>query len=271
MDTTQLSLFVKKAIISYGTKIIVALLVLYIGFKITNYLQKVIMKSKSWQKMDPTLQSFSGSAFKFALKALVLISAILIAGVPSATFVAVLGAAGLAIGLALQGSLSNLAGGVLITALHPFRVGDYIEGAGHAGTVSDISLFYTELTTPDNRKIVIPNSSISGSSVVNYSANDTRRVDFEFGVGYGSSIDHVKRTLRGVIDGNDKIKRDPEPFIRLASHGDSALIYKVRVWVDAADYWDVYFTMMEEVKEALDRENIDIPYPQRVVTQIKGE
>lgn len=269
MTLMQISLYVKTAIITYGGKIIVALLVLLIGFKLTNYLEKLITKSKGWKKMDPTLQSFSGSAFKFGLKALVLVSAILIAGVPSATFVAVLGAAGLAIGLALQGSLSNLAGGVLITALHPFKVGDYIEGAGHSGTVSGISLFYTELTTPDNRKIVIPNASISGSSVVNYSANPTRRVDFEFGVGYGSSIDHVKQTIRGVIEQNDKIKSDPEPFIRLAAHGDSALVYKVRVWVDAPDYWDVYFTMMEEVKEALDREQIDIPYPQRVVTQIK--
>jgi small conductance mechanosensitive channel len=181
------------------------------------------------------------------------------------TFVAVIGAAGLAIGLALQGSLSNLAGGVLIIALRPFKVGDYIEGVGQAGTVTEIGLFYTHLTTPDNRAIIIPNANIANSSLVNYGVFPTRRVDLEFSVSYDSSISHVKDVIQTVLEKNTQILSEPAPFVRLASHGASALNFKVRVWVMTEDFWDVHFALIEDVKLAFDQAGIEIPYPHMVI------
>ncbi|MDH8679939.1 mechanosensitive ion channel [Fusibacter bizertensis] len=248
-----------------GIKFISVVLVLVIGFKLVNIIEKRLLKSRSWISIDPTLKSFLRSFMKMGLKAMVLVTAIYTTGIEMTTFVAVIGAAGLAIGLALQGSLSNLAGGVLIITLRPFKVGDYIEGAGQAGTVTDIGLFYTNLTTPDNKAVIIPNASIANSSVVNYGVFPTRRVDLEFSVSYQSAIKDVKRVISNVVDQNSLILREPEPFVRLAKHGSSSLDFKVRVWVNASDYWDVYFTLIEEIKEAFDREGIDIPYPHLVV------
>ncbi|MBM7563039.1 mechanosensitive ion channel family protein [Fusibacter tunisiensis] len=254
-------------VMQFGLKLILALLTLVIGFKLANFIEGRLEKTKSWMKVDDTLQIFLGSVVQIGFKALVVITAILIAGVPMATFVTILGAAGLAIGLALQGSLSNLAGGVLIIALRPFKVGDYIDGAGFSGTVTEIGLFYTKMKTVDNRAIVIPNSSISGDSIVNYGFYSTRRLDLDFGVDYGSNIEHVKNTILEVINAHPLVIKDPEPFVRLGTHADSALIFKTRVWVSTADYWTLNFDLQEQVKEALDSNGIDIPYPHMVIQQ----
>ena len=247
--------------LSFGIKLITVLAVLIIGFKIVSIIEHRMMKMKSYLKIDPTLQSFLKSFSKMGLKLLVIVTAIYTAGVEMTTFVAVIGAAGIAIGLALQGSLSNLAGGVLIIALRPFKVGDYIEGAGKAGTVTEIGLFYTHLTTPDNIAIIIPNANMANSALVNYGVFPTRRVDLEFSVAYQTSISDVKNVITGVTDQHPLILKDPEPFVRLAKHGASSLDFKVRVWVNASDYWEVYFSLLEEVKEAFDQAGVEIPYP----------
>lgn len=255
----------KRIGLDLGTKFLMVIIVLIVGFKIVSFIEKRVMKNRSWIQIDPTLQSFLRSFMKMALKMLVIVTAIYTAGVEMTTFVAVIGAAGLAIGLALQGSLSNLAGGVLIIALRPFRVGDYVEGAGQAGTVTDIGLFYTNLTTPDNKAVIIPNASIANSSLINYGIFPTRRVDLDFSVAYQSQIKHVKKVILEVVDKNDLIMKDPVPFIRLAKHGASSMDFKLRVWVKSSDYWDVYFTLMEDVKDAFDSSGIEIPYPHMVI------
>ncbi|MDK2867577.1 MAG: small conductance mechanosensitive channel [Clostridiales bacterium] len=261
----------KATIMNSGINIVYAFLILFIGFKVVNYIESRTFKTKSLIKVDPTLQSFVRSAFRLGLKAVVIISALSKLGVEPSTFVAMLGAAGLAIGLALQGNFANLGAGVMIITLRPFKVGDYIEGAGQSGVITEIGLFYTRLTTFDNRAIIIPNSDLISSSLVNYSEFSTRRVDLTFGVGYNSDITKVKQTILHVIESNEMILKDPAPFIRLANHGASSLDFKVRVWVNSADYWEVYHTMLEQVKEAFDQAGIEIPFPQMVVHRAEVE
>ncbi|WP_218162438.1 mechanosensitive ion channel family protein [Alkalibacterium sp. 20] len=175
---------------------------------------------------------------------MLVVSLIGILGIPTASFVAILGSFGLALGLAFQGSLSNLAGGVLLLTMRPFRVGDYIEGAGYGGTVKAIQILYTELITPDNKMVYIPNGDLSNSGIVNYSVHDTRRVDFTFGVGYEEDNQNVLKTLDGIVAKHILILKDPEPFIRLSKHGDSAVEYTVRVWTKTENYWAVHFDLI---------------------------
>ncbi|MBF4694327.1 mechanosensitive ion channel family protein [Fusibacter ferrireducens] len=255
----------KTSMMTLGFKALSGILILIIGFKVVNLIDYRLNRGKNFIKIDPTLKSFLSSATRMGLKGLVVITAILQLGVQITSFVAILGTAGLAVGLALQGSLSNLAGGVLIIFLRPFRVGDYIEGNGHAGTVRDIGLFYTHLTTPDNKAVIIPNSGLANSSLINYSEHSERRVDFDFGVSYDADIKTVKKVILEVIERNELILKTPEPFVRLANHGASSLDFKVRVWVASENYWDVFFTTQEEVKEAFDKAGIEIPYPHMVV------
>lgn len=263
----QLLYDIKLIGVDLGIKVISVLLVLIIGFKIVRFIEKRIMKNRSWVKTDPTLQSFFRSFMKMGLKLLVIVTAIYTAGIEMTSFVAVIGAAGLAVGLALQGSLSNLAGGVLIIALRPFRVGDYVEGVGQAGTVTDIGLFYTHLTTPDNRAVIIPNASIANSSVVNYGIFPTRRVDLEVAVSHQAQIKIVKAVIHEVINKNKLIIDNPEPFVRLSAHGATSLNFIIRVWVLSVDYWDVHFTLIEDLKEAFDLAGIEVPFPRLLINQ----
>ena len=255
----------KTLVMTFGFKLLSGLIILIVGFKIVNIIDYKVNRGRNFIKIDPTLKSFLSSAMRMGLKSLVIITAIVQLGIPMTSFVALIGAAGLAVGLALQGSLANLAGGVLIIFLRPFKVGDFIEGNGHSGTVRDIGLFYTHLTTPDNRSVIIPNSGLANSSLINYSEHSERRVDFDFGVSYNSDIKTVKKVILEVIERNELILKTPEPFVRLANHGASSLDFKVRVWVESADYWEVFFTLQEEVKEAFDQAGIEIPYPHMVV------
>lgn len=254
--------------VEVGLNLLAAILILIIGFKLIKFIEKRVSRGRGWSKIDTTLQSFLRSLMRIVLKGLVIIAAVIKAGVSTTTLVTILGAAGLAIGLALQGSLSNIAGGVLIIALRPFKVGDYIEGGGKSGTVSEISIFYTRLTTPDNRAVIVPNSEMSNSAITNYGYFSTRRLDLEFGVSYDASIEDVKRVISEVVAGESAILKTPEPFVRLGKHGDSALVFNVRVWVNGADYWNVNFDLQEKVKEALDQAGIEIPYPHMVLNTV---
>ncbi|MBD3646306.1 MAG: mechanosensitive ion channel, partial [Pseudomonadales bacterium] len=199
------------------------------------------------------------------LKVLLVISVASMVGIATTSFIAVIGAAGLAIGLALQGSLANFAGGVIILLLRPYRVGDFIETGGHSGTVKEIAIFNTILTTPDNKTIILPNGSVSNGSIINYSAQATRRVDWVFGISYDDDLRVAKDIIKGLIEGDERILEDPEPLIVISSLGDNSVNITTRCWVESANYWPVFFAMTENVKLAFDEADITIPYPQRDV------
>ncbi len=244
-----------------GISVFYALLVLVIGLKVIKYLVKLIDTAFQKSTMDKTVRLFLESLIRMVFKVLLIITVAGMLGVHMTTFITLLGAMGLAIGLALQGSLSNFAGGVLILILKPFVVDEFIDGGGHAGTVSKITIFYTYLTTPDNKQIVIPNGILSNGSIINYSANNMRRVDLVFGVGYESSTTEVKAIINRVIMAHELIVDSPEPFVRMSAHADSAIEFTVRVWCEATNYWIVHFDLIEQVKAAFDEADINIPYP----------
>jgi small conductance mechanosensitive channel len=196
------------------------------------------------------------------LKTMVIISALSMLGVEMTSFIAILGAASLAVGMALSGNLQNFAGGVVILIFKPFKVGDVIEAQGHLGVVSQIQIFSTILKTPDNKTIIIPNGGLSTNSMVNYSTEEQRRVDWTFGVGYGDKTDQVRETLMKLIDADSRILKSPEPFIAVSELADSSVNFTVRVWVNAADYWGVFFDMNENVYNEFNAQGINIPYPQ---------
>lgn len=248
-------------ILVYGMKIFIGLLVLYIGFKITDSVTKKVIKNLKKKKIDETLSSFLEPLMRISLKALILLAVIAYMGIQTTSFVAVIGAASFAVGLAFQGALSNFAGGVLLIILKPFLVGDFIEVAGNKGTVENISIFYTDLRTPDNRVTVVPNSSITSSSLTNFSKKETRRVDLVVGVDYNSDIEEVKATILEMVSKNDKVLNQPEPFVGLGEYGDSSINFYVRLWVNSPDYWTVYFNFQENLKIVFDEKGIEFPYP----------
>lgn len=245
-----------------GVKIIIGLIILFVGWKLIKKLIKVFNSFSNRKEIDSTLHSFLGAFLELALKALLILCVLGYVGFEITGLAAVLASAGFAVGLALQGGLSNFAGGVIILIMRPFQIGDYIESSGHSGTVEKIELFYTHLVTPDNKAIMIPNGSLSNSSIINYSCKDTRRVDLVFGVGYEDDILHVRRVLSNIVESCDLALKTPEPFINICEHGDSSVNIAVRVWTKTSDYWNVYFYLMEQVKIKFDEENINIPYPQ---------
>lgn len=245
-----------------GIKLIIGILMLYIGWKIVNKLVKIMNRTLQRRNVDATLSSFLDTFVEIALKIIVVVIFMGYVGIDTAGIAALVASAGVAIGLALQGSLSNFAGGVIILLIRPFNVGDYVEGSGHSGTIEKIGIFYTHMTTVDNKLILIPNGSLANGSIVNYSAKELRRVDLTFGVGYEEDIIRVKRVLSNIIDAHESILKTPEPFIALSAHGDSAVNFVVRVWCNNKDYWKIYFDLLEQVKLKFDEENISIPYPQ---------
>ncbi len=251
--------------IQYGPKLILSIVVLLVGLWVIKRVVNVVNKGLNASKTDPTLAKFLGSLTSIILKALLFISVASMVGIETTSFIAILGAAGLAIGLALQGSLANFAGGVLILMFRPYKVGDFVDAQGVAGTVSAIQIFNTIIKTPDNKVIIVPNGSISNGIITNFSAEETRRVDFVFGVGYDDDIAKTKETLKAIFAADERIFSDPEPFVVLSELADSSVNFTCRVWVKASDYWAVYFDTMEAVKLRFDAENISIPYPQRDV------
>jgi len=251
--------------IQYGPKLILAILVLIIGLWIINRVVNLMARGMERSNTEPTLAQFLRNLVSIGLKALLLISVAGMIGIQTTSFIAVLGAAGLAIGLALQGSLGNFAGGVLILLFKPYRVGDYIEAQGVGGTVKEIQIFNTIINTVDNKRIIVPNGSISNGIITNYSSEPTRRVDFLFGIGYGDDIAKAKDVIRKLVEADERVFDDPEPTIVVSNLGDSSVDITVRVWANAADYWGLKFDLTERVKLAFDEADISIPFPQRDV------
>ncbi|HBE9443990.1 mechanosensitive ion channel protein,MscS family [Clostridioides difficile] len=249
-----------------GVKLIIGILILSIGFKIIKKFVNHVMLLLSKRDIDLTLRRFLKSLLLSVLKVAVIIIVLEYWGMSLSSFAAVIASAGVAIGLALQGSLSNFAGGFIILLIRPFKVGDYIEAAGHGGTVEQIGLFYTQLVTPDNKQILIPNGSVSNDSLINYSAKNTRRVDLTFSVGYEDDILHVRRVLKDIVNNHKLIINEPEPFIGVVEHGDNAIKFATRVWCNTEDYWTIYLDLLEEVKVRFDEEGITIPYPKMDLT-----
>ena len=249
-------------VINYGLDILGGITFLIIGLWLVKRLTKVTKRIMEKKGTNPTLSGFILSLINIALKVLVIISVMGMIGIQMASFIAILGAAGLAVGLALQGTLQNFAGGVLILALKPYKIGDYISTQGHDGIVKDIQIFNTILTTVDNKTIILPNSGISNSSLVNFSEQKTRRVDWSFGVAYGSNIKEIKSIIQSVLDNEERILKDPKTFIGMSEMADSSINFTTRAWVNASDYWGVYFDTNETIYTIFNEKGVEIPFPQ---------
>ncbi len=251
--------------VNFGKNLIIAILIFYIGRFVVRLAVRGMTKVMDRQQVDQTLQKFVGNLVSMALMIVVIIAAIGALGIQTTSFIAIFGAAGLAVGLALQGSLSNFAAGVLIVLFRPYKVGDYVEAAGIAGSVEEVQILTTVLKTPDNKKIIVPNSQIMDSIITNYSANDTRRVDLTIGVSYSDDLDKVHATLRELVNADERILKDPECLIAVQALADSSVNFVVRPWVASGDYWGVYFDLTEAVKKRFDDEGISFPFPQQDV------
>ena len=249
--------------LSSGIKLIIGTIIIVIGFKIINKLSKKFIDFAERRSLDMTLIKFIKSLINYSLKILlVLVVASGYWKLELSGLAAIVASAGVAIGLALQGSLSNFAGGFIILLLRPFKVGDYIQTSGFEGTVEQIGVFYTTLLTVDNKAVLIPNGTLSNGSLINHSAKETRRVDLIFSAGYDCHILKVRNVLKDIVNSNNQILDYPEPFVGLLEQGANSLNFAVRVWVNTEDYWNVYFDLLEKVKIRFDEEGISIPYPQ---------
>ncbi len=250
-------------VLSSGIRLIIGLIVLSVGFKLIKKLVNKFDNVLEKREVDVTFRRFLKSLSSGALKSiLVLLVVTLLWDIKLTGLVALFTSAGVAIGLALQGSLSNFAGGFIILLLRPFKVGDYILAAGYEGTVEQIGVFYTTLLTIDNKVALIPNGTLSNNSLINYSIKDNRRVDLIFNVSYENDIRHVRKVLSDIVNNYELIQKDPEPFIGVVEHAQNSVNFGVRVWCEKQDYWTVYYYLLEEVKIRFDQENISIPYPQ---------
>ncbi|HAS3150673.1 TPA: small-conductance mechanosensitive channel MscS [Vibrio cholerae] len=249
-------------LIQYGVNVISAILILFIGNLVVKGVAGSVANVLKKKEMDKAVVDFIHGLVRYTLFIIVLIAALSRIGVQTASVVAVIGAAGLAVGLALQGSLSNFAAGVLIVAFRPFKSGDYVEIGGVAGSVDSIQIFQTVLKSPDNKMVVVPNSAVIGGAITNYSRHETRRVDMVIGVSYKSDLQKTKRVLRETLEKDPRILKDPDMTIGLLTLADSSINFVVRPWCKTSDYWAVYFDSMQAIKEALDANGIEIPFPQ---------
>ncbi|MFU8861851.1 MAG: mechanosensitive ion channel family protein [Cyclonatronaceae bacterium] len=249
----------------YGPNLLFAILTLVIGLWIVKLISSGVRRGLDRGDTDATLKGFIISMVSILLKIMVYITALGMLGVEMTSFIAILGAAGLAVGLALSGTLQNFAGGVMILLFRPFKVGHFIDAQGHMGTVKEIQIFVTVLTTPDNKTIIIPNGPLATGSLTNFSTEPKRRVDWTFGIGYGDDLDKAYDVLKKLLAEDERILKDPEPFLALKELGDSSVDITVRAWVEAADYWGVFFSMNEKVYKTFDKEGLNIPFPQHDV------
>ena len=261
----------QASFIATGWVIITAILTLLIGLFIVGRIEKVFHKIFRKQKIDETLTSFFLSLINISLKVLLIIIVITMLGIETTSIVAVIAAAGFAVGLALQGSLSNFAGGVLIVFFKPYKVGDYIEAQGFSGTVKAIQIFNTILKTPDNKTIIIPNGALSNGSITNYSTEQNRRVDFTVGIGYEDDFERAKLIVLKYIDSDSRILKDPAPFVRVTNLGASSVDITARVWCDRAEYGNVLIDLIENIKKEFDKNKISIPFPQTDVHLYKHD
>ena len=248
-----------------GIKVLTALAIFYIGRLVIRIAVRGLRKVMQRQEVDKTLETFICNLARTALMVVLVIAVIGALGVETTSFIAIFGAAGLAVGLALQGSLSNFASGVLIVLFRPYRVGDFIEAAGISGSVEQVQILTTVLKTGDNKQIIVPNSQIMDSIITNYSANDSRRIDMVIGVGYDDDLDKVRATLEELIQSESRILEEPAPLIAVAELGDSSVNFFVRPWVKSPDYWGVKFDLTEAIKKRFDKDGISFPFPQRDV------
>ena len=252
-------------LLGYGPRFIAALIIFTIGWTVAKILRRILRRALTRANFDETLSVFLSRLAYMLLLAFVVIITIQKLGVDTTSFAAVIAAAGLAIGLALQGSLSNFASGVMLIALRPFKVGDYIAAGGTAGSVSAIAVFATELLTPDNCKVIVPNSAVASGTITNYSAQETRRIDLVIGVGYDADLRKAKGVLERILSDESRVLKDPAPVVAVSNLGESSVDLVVRPWVRSADYWPVRFDLSERIKLRLDEEGITIPFPQRDV------
>ncbi len=262
MNLESLKNEITNIALDYGPKVIGAIVVWIIGSIIVKSLANLVGKLMDKRNMDESLKPFLKSLISALLKTMLVITVLGMLGIEMTSFIAILGAAGLAVGMALSGTLQNFAGGVMILIFKPFKVGDFIEAQGYAGVVKEIQIFNTIITTGDNKVIIIPNGGLSTSSLTNYSTMPTRRVDWTFGIGYGDDVDKAKEVLKRLMAEDSRILKDPEPFIAVSELADSSVNFVVRAWVNGADYWGVFFDMNEKVYKTFDKEGLNIPYPQ---------
>lgn len=270
-QVSQLWAQVQDIGVVWGLKVIAAIAIFIIGRWVAMGVRKGVHRVMEKTATDPIIVGFVGSISYIALLAFVIIAALGQLGIQTTSFIAILGAAGLAIGLALQGSLANFAAGFLMIMFRPFRVGDFIEGAGVAGVVESIQIFTTTMKTGDNKTIIIPNAKLSGDNIINYSAKPTRRVDMTVGVAYDADLSNVRDVLKDIISKESRIHADPEPLIAVAELADSSVNLVVRVWTDTGDYWAVMFAMNETIKNRFGAEGIGIPFPQRDLHIVSGQ
>lgn len=249
-------------LVNYGPKVLGAIVVLIIGLWVIESITRYIKNAFEKREMDASLRGFLSSMIAIILKILLIISVMSMVGIAVTSFIAILGAAGLAIGLALSGTLQNFAGGVIILIFKPYKVGDFITAQGHSGTVEEIQIFVTMLKTPQNVVIIIPNSELATNSLTNYSVKPIRRADWSFGIAYGDSYDQAKEVLLKLLQEDERILKDPEPFIALGELGDSSVNITVRAWANSGDFWGVFFDMNEKVYKTFAKEGINIPFPQ---------
>ncbi len=254
-----------ELLMQYGPNLIFAVLIFYIGKLIAKFTKRMVMKVMTKGKVDPLIIGFTSSIVYMGVLIFVVVAALGQLGIQTTSFIAILGAAGLAIGLALQGSLANFAAGFLLIIFRPFKEGDVIEAAGVTGKVDLIQIFTTTLKTPDNKTIIIPNASLGNGNITNYSTQDRRRVDLTIGVSYDADLKDVRTILADIVSKDERILADPAPLIVVGELADNSVNFFVRVWVKSEDYWDVYFAANETVKNRLDEAGIGIPYPQRDV------
>lgn len=260
-----------ELITTYGLNLVWAIITLIVGLWIVKIVVRAVRKGLDKGETEETLKSFITSIVSVLLKIMVYITALGMLGVEMTSFIAILGAAGLAVGLALSGALQNFAGGVMILLFKPFKAGHFIEAQGHSGTVKEIQIFSTILKTPDNKTILIPNGSLANDSMINYSIEEKRRVDWTIGIGYGNDIDKAYDVIKRLLVEDDRILNDPEPFMALKELADSSVNIVVRAWVNAGDYWPVLFRLNEQVYRTFEDEGLDIPYPQQDIHIHKDE
>ena len=264
-DWNQLLELIQTKGVDFGVNLVIALAIFYVGRMVIGLVVRGLRKLMRRQEVDPTLETFVCNLVRIALLVVVIIAAISQLGIETTSFIAIFGAAGLAVGLALQGSLSNFAAGVIIVLFRPYKVGDYVEAAGISGTIEQVQILTTILITPDNKMIIVPNSQIMDSIITNYSAKKRRRVDMVVGVSYDDDLDKVRRTLEELVAAEERVLDEPECTIAVSELADSSVNFVVRPWVKTADYWGVKFDLTEAIKKRFDQDGISIPFPQQDV------
>ena len=265
MDIKELIPVVQEYVTKFGFNIVASIAIIILGMWVSKIITNILGKVLTKRNIDLTLTGFLKSALKFILYLFVFVAAVSQLGIETTSFIAVLGAAGLAVGFALQGSLSNVAAGIMLVLFRQVRVGQFIEGGGTSGTIERVGIFNTTLITPDNKVVYVPNSKLINDNIINYSEKETRRVDLVFGISYNDDIDKARKIINTVLENDSRVLKDPKPMVVVSELADNSVNFAVRPWVNSADYWNVYFDTTETIKKKFDEAKISIPFPQRDV------